>query len=275
MRRRTRRRQRLGRAALLAGILAATPPSGIGAPGDRPGVFLIGATVPRAKALALDSALENGWHVAATGRGHAVLEIVLEEPAGHGPPDAIPPEQTLLRIRADFIQTPAGVNAYLYAEEIWYPGTGKEWITDITAAYRDNLAQALASLQARWKGIAREPPSVVDVPPNGAARLNATRLPAADGHAWSGPEISPDPEPNPDPGAPNEQTYASSGQLEVEVGTWAYDAEQLAARHGCDVADTGAELLGADQTGEVHRVPCRGGGAMVIRCDRERCGVGR
>lgn len=269
----------MGRAALLACILAAAATSGIGAPGERPGVFLVGATVPRARALALDRALENGWHVAETGRGHAVFEIVLEEPAGRGPPNALPPAQTLLRIRADFIQTPAGVNAYLYAEEIWYPGTGKEWITDITAAYRSNLAQALASLQARWKGIAREQPRVVHVQPNGAAPVDSSRVPAADGDRWPTPAISADLEPR----ARSEQVSedpeavasASPVQTDVEVGTWAYDAEQLAARHGCTVDDRGAELLGVDQDGEVHRVTCRGGGAMLIRCDRERCGVGR
>ncbi|MCF7984471.1 MAG: hypothetical protein K9L70_08720 [Thiohalocapsa sp.] len=271
-------RRHLGAALLLAAALAGLPRAGTGEPGERPGVFLGGANGPRAKALALDSALEKGWHVAEAGRGHAVFETILDEPAGRGPPNALPPEQTLLRIRADFIQTPAGVNAYLYAEERWYRGTSKEWISDITADYRDHLAGALDSLRARWKGIAREPPSIVTVTPATAALTGSDPVPTAREHSASMPasaNIAPSTAAEDTGAMPIPRDDAAAASRGVEVGTWAYEAEQLAAQHGCAVADTGAELHARDQFGEVHRVPCRGGGAILIRCDRERCSVGR
>jgi len=128
----------------------------LAAPGDRPGVLLEGATIARARALALDAALIKGWQVTESGRAHVIFETRLEQPASIGPPGALPPDQTTLRIRADFIATPAGVNTYLYAEEVWWPGSARQWIGDVTQRYRTNLMNALSSLQRQWTGLARD-----------------------------------------------------------------------------------------------------------------------
>lgn len=148
------------RRALLIGWLGLwTTLAGGAEPGYRPGVFLEGATVARAKALALDAAMLKGWYVAASAREHTLFETILEEPASPGPmDDRLPPERTLLRIRADFVATPAGVNAYLQAQEVWWQGESGEWSADVTDTYRGNLARALESLQKQWTAFYKQRP---------------------------------------------------------------------------------------------------------------------
>ncbi len=168
-------RRRLLVAAFVAACIASLSiisPAIAAAPGDRPGIFLEGASVPRAKGLALDAALIKGWHVVETERNHVIFETILEEPASIGPPNAVAPDYTLLRIRADFVETPAGVNAYLYAEEIWYAGSSKEWSTDVTPQYRANLTNALSSLQSQWEKTARTRPNAA---PSGPAQRHDER----------------------------------------------------------------------------------------------------
>lgn len=129
---------------------AGLPFGGLPARGERPGIFLQAADIPRAKALAEDAALSQGWVVRERGRTFAVFETALDEPATPGPPDETPPPFTLLRIRADFIRQPAGVNVYLFAQEVWFPRQSRQWVADVTPLYRSNLARALQSLQQRW-----------------------------------------------------------------------------------------------------------------------------
>ena len=237
----------LAAALLLAGC------AGAWAAGEWPGIFLEAATVPRVKALALDSALAKGWHVAASGADFAVFETLLEEPASRGPPDAVPPDFTLLRIRTEFVKTPAGVNAYLSAEEPGYAGTPREWRADVTSEYRGNLGKALEHLQAHWNEIRRSGPRETIAGPDEA---QVRVLP---------PESDqPVLEPRSDP-------TADTTPADIDVGTWAYYAEQFALEHGCDIADTGAELIAADALGERHRVRCKNGPPLVVHCDGGAC----
>jgi hypothetical protein len=255
--------------------------------GDRPGVFLQGASVPRAKGLALDAALIKGWQVAQSEPNHVIFETTLEQPASIGPPNAITPEQTLLRIRADFVETPAGVNAYLYAEEIWYADTPKEWITDVTPQYRGNLSNALSSLQTQWAQIAKAKPGAGAA--SGAATTSSATLantaqpkvrvtpisasaPTPMANSDSPPperqsqlkiQIQPQPKPQVQPQAPK--------VVDVEVGTWAYHAEEFAIDRGCTLDDIGAELVSGDSASELHRVHCQDGSQVYVRCDREQC----
>jgi hypothetical protein len=60
-------------------------------------------------------------------------------------------------------------------------------------------------------------------------------------------------------------------QDDAPKGVWAYHAEELAAARGCELDELGAVLLREDAGTEVHRVHCRNGTGMLVRCDRERC----
>jgi len=271
-------------AACLAGLSVIAPVIGA-APGDRPGIFLEGASVPRAKGLALDAALIKGWHVAETARNHVVFETILEEPASPGPPNAVAPDYTLLRIRADFIETPAGVNAYLYAQEIWYAGSSKEWSTDVTSLYRANLTHALTSLQSQWSKPAATRPTE---PPSGEASDQSAEPaepaynPAAAAMATPQPKIRVAPVGTFD-GAPAAPPIAARPpaqttpppSIDVEVGTWAYHAEEFAVGRGCTLDEIGAELVSGDSASELHRVHCQDGSVVLVRCDRETCVDGR
>lgn len=271
-------------AACVAGLSTAVP-ARAAAPGERPGIFLEGASVPRAKGLALDAALIKGWHVAVTERNHVIFETILEEPASVGPPNAVAPDYTLLRIRADFIQTPAGVNAYLYAEEIWYAGSSKEWSADVTPQYRSNLTNALSSLQSQWAKSVRGgpslaptgPPSDTTIEPSASDPAMATTQPkirvapiepAVDTAA--SPVIPTSPSPELPPPSPPRQEDAPA-VVAVEVGTWAYHAEEFALASGCVLDEIGAELIAGDGASELHRVHCQNGTSVLVRCDRETC----
>lgn len=262
---------------------------------DSPRVLLAGANVPRAKALALDAALIKGWRVAVSEREHVVFETLLDAPASDGPPGVVmgtvaPPAQTLLRIRADFTPIDAGVIIALRADERWYAGTGQEWATDVTQAYRANLMNALRSLQEQWAVIAppgstraagaeptrRAAPSpgadqsapttsapALRQPRTGASRA-AAQPPATAGAAQPTQRTAPPPAP-----------AQPAPQDDAPKGVWAYHAEELAAARGCELGELGAVLLREDAGTEVHRVHCRNGTSMLVRCDRERCVEGR
>ena len=235
------------------------------APGDRPGVFLEGATVPRAKALALDAALVKGWRVVESQPDHVVFETWLEVPASRGPPNAVPPARTLLRVRADFVQTPAGVNTYLYAEEVWYAGSPKEWVANVTPEYRANLTNALASLQTQWGRIAKSRPSVIAKPPATnpapAPTVRVEPIPPSSASRTLGPMPPPAPRPQP----------PSEPAPDYKVGVWAYYAEQFAMARGCVLDNVGAVLVSGDTGSELHRVQCQDGNSLLVRCDREHC----
>lgn len=214
---------------------------------DRPpSTQLPGATVPRAKALSLDAALLRGWTLIETGRDYAVFETPLDEPAGAGPPDASRSERTQLRIRADFTATQGGVEARLRAEEIWRAGTPGAWSTDITALYHEHLQRALQSLNRQWSGFVEA-----------AAKTKGTE------HGLA-----------PTPGQPPADAPAAS-VTSSQLGTWAFDAEQLAQEHGCQLDDRGAVLASETPNGELHHVGCQNRATLVIRCDRLRCWLER
>lgn len=61
----------------------------------------------------------------------------------------------------------------------------------------------------------------------------------------------------------------ASGQ--PSLGTWAYYAERYARESGCQLADTGAVLVSSDADTELHRVDCRGGAPIWVRCHLGRC----
>ena len=241
------------------------------APGDRPGVFLEGATVPRAKALALDAALVKGWRVVESQPDHVVFETWLEVPASRGPPNAVPPARTLLRVRADFVQTPAGVNTYLYAEEVWYAGSPKEWVANVTPEYRANLTNALASLQTQWGRIAKSRPSVIAKPPATnpapAPTVRVEPFPGQTPIPTSSASRTLDPMPPP---APRPQPRFEPAP-DYKVGVWAYYAEQFAMARGCVLDNVGAVLVSGDTGSELHRVQCQDGNSLLVRCDREHC----
>jgi hypothetical protein len=268
------------RAALLATLLALIAVAVQAETAAPPSVLLTGANVPRAKALALDAALIKGWRVAVSERERVVFETRLETPASAGPPGVVlgkvaPPAQTLLRIRADFTATGDGVRTALRATEVWYAGTRQQWSTDVTGPYRDNLLNALRSLREQWAAIA----------PQGAARAAA----ASDaGERRAKPRASATParaEPSAAPtgsiAAPSQaarlapeplrREHAASPPEDLPVGVWAYHAEELAVSRGCELDERGAVLLREEDGAEVHRVDCRDGTSMLIRCDRERC----
>lgn len=260
------KRPALAQAAILVALLL--QPAGPGAAAGRhpPGIFLQDASVARARALALDAALAKGWHVSERGDAHLVFETLLEEPASTGPADAVPPDHTLLRIRASFIATPAGVNAYLEAEEVWWRGAEREWSDDVTERYRTNLTNALASLQRRWTDFMRGRRS------EDAAAVSAAASPLQP--AAPNPRVRVEPAaPRRDGPEPATAALAENprGAIGSDVGTWAYHAEAFATDHGCELGDRGAVLIAVQHAEELHRVHCINGPPLVVRCSRSVC----
>lgn len=211
---------------------------------EPPSARLLGATVPRAKALSLDAALLRGWQLRGSGRDYAVFETLLDEPASTGPPDAARSEQTHLRIRAAYSARDDGVEVSLRAEEVWRAGTPRAWMVEITDLYRDRLERALQSLRSQWQALrATESPSAGEGP---AARMLGQ----------------------------GDDSVAAPGACR-HLGLWAFDAEQLARTRGCQLDDRGAVLLSATPTVEQHQVGCLNRAPMPILCDRLRCWLER
>lgn len=265
-------------AACITGLSAIAPPVPAAPGDDRPGIFLERASVPRAKGLALDAALIKGWHVVETERTHVIFETILEEPASMGPPSAVAPDHTLLRIRADFVETPAGVNAYLYAEEIWYAGSSKEWSTDVTPKYRANLTNALSSLQSQWEQTVRSRPAKDASGQTSGTATRADGAASAPAIATMQPKVRVAPigtfSAAPAAPAPPPQRLPQPTRppvVDIQVGTWAYHAEKLAIARGCTLNEIGAELISGDSASELHRVHCQDGTSVLVRCDREIC----
>lgn len=87
--------------------------------------------------------------------------------------------------------------------------------------------------------------------------------------------ISPPPSvPNP---LPATEPAASAGNSLVALtppaatGVWAYYAEQYASLRGCNVTDTGAELVENRAGAEVHKVSCTGGESFLLSCQDGAC----
>jgi len=295
---------RLGGRALLLLLLCTVGMAATAAPADTPSVFLAGANVPRAKALALDAALLKGWRVAESEPDHVVFEILLDTPASSGPPAVAagrlaPPPHTLLRIRADFSATDNGVTTALRAEEIWYAGTAEQWSDDVTTQYRANLMNALTSLRSQWAGLAPTEPApraprrtfLQRLLPYGRSQATRAAPPTA---AAAAPAESATPAPvrlpAPTPAVPLEPSAGSPAKLEAgpeagpepgtepaddRVGVWAYYAEEFATARGCILSDRGAVLMSESEGTELHDVHCQGGSNVMVRCDRTGCEGGR
>ncbi|MBK5939363.1 hypothetical protein [Halochromatium roseum] len=241
-----------------------------------PSIQLPDATVPRAKALSLDAALIKGWQLVDSGRDYAIFETPLDEPASAGPADARRSEKTLLRIRADFSQSKGGVTAQLSATEIWRAGTERSWSTDITQTYRANLERALASLSAQWLQFTR-------ASERSAPLQTDRRQPQSARTIDSGDPVPLDPntvskhQQDPRPFVPHaaQPQTATTLQPAIRIGTWAFDAEQLARQQGCTLDEIGAILLSDQAAVELHRVGCIDRDAMLVRCNRQRCWMAR
>ncbi|MFP4279777.1 MAG: hypothetical protein ACLFQI_07230 [Halochromatium sp.] len=135
--------------AASAGTAASTGPS----------VLIANATLPRIKALALDTALARSWTLIESRRERIVFETPLDQPASAGPPGVTPPETTHLRIRLDLEQLSNGIRVSIQAEERWWRGSAREWRADVTHRYRDNLQEALRSLRQRWQRLLATSPT--------------------------------------------------------------------------------------------------------------------
>jgi hypothetical protein len=268
--------RRVAAALLLLASATSAPVTAETAAGAAPSVLLRGATLPRAKALALDAALIRGWRVLVSEPEHVIFEIRLDTPASAGPPGATRPEHTLLRIRADFTATADGVATALRATELWYAGTPQAWSTDVTAAYRSNLNTALTSLLQQWSAIA--PPTAEQQRPPAPTRLAPTRSAPVE---RSAPRPSPAQSPPP-PGtrssaapppalAPALRTTPAEQPADDPIGVWAYYAEDFAVAQGCVLGERGAVLVSDDAGTELHRVHCANGSTVMVRCDREGC----
>ncbi|EIC20940.1 hypothetical protein [Thiorhodovibrio frisius] len=212
-----------------------------------PSVYLDQANIPRAKALALDAALMKGWQVAVSAPDYSIFETTIREEKNTADGDSatIP---VLLRIRAGFARDAGGVRVSLTATEIRLRGTGAESQRDVTDDYGANLHNALASLRRQWEDLAL-----------GGRRSRETESRSQPTHAVVRAPARDQPPP--------------------ARGQWSYEAEQLARRHGCQVDDRGAILLGGradSQSGghEVYRVSCNNRSALMARCDSEGCRMG-
>ena len=273
-------------------LLGADPP----APGERPGIFLEAANIHQARGLAMDAALSHGWGIIERDPAHVVFETYLEEPAVPGPPEDTPPPFTLLRIRADFIRQPAGVNVYLFAQEVWFPRDSREWTADVTQLYRPNLRRALQSLRARWDNFRRDTdPALADddalplvrvedqvdgqsVPPDedGDPPLlddGLDMLPSQAEPLDAGDPSEPGIDATTMPVPPEGPGRAAEPVGPADVGQWAYYAEQYAEQRGCALGDLGAILIDEDGLSEVHRVYCEDGTSMDVRCDSRNCAL--
>jgi hypothetical protein len=266
---------------LLFGVIG----SAIGQPPTAPSTLLEGATIPRAKAMALDAALLKGWHLADTGADYARFETPLDAPTSAGPPDARSGEPILLRIHAYFSPVQGGAMASLRAEEVWRAGSPHAWTRDITAAFRGHLERALSSLQAQWSRFLAAQPGTLQRDIKQTASFDQSAIRPLDpnavqqgrhGQARSTPSpsanVSQPARSRPTSGTPRYQLPPSAAvQPPQPVGVWAYDAERLAQRLGCQLTDRGAILTANSGTVETHLVACSNRAAMRVRCDRQRC----
>lgn len=197
-----------------------------------PTVLLFGATLTAARDFAVAVARDRGWRVLEVGPAGATFEQTLEEADS----DFEPVPARAIRVYAAFAEEADGVRVSLRAEEWDAIGTGDDWMADVTEAYAENLARALSSLRSKWDS-------------------RALRSPQDASHTRAR-------------GVPDDFGTASDYR---PVGTWAYYAEAYAQDQGCDLADTGAVLEQAGRDWEQHRIDCRGGWAMRVRCSHGDC----
>ncbi|MFD2110260.1 hypothetical protein [Thiorhodococcus fuscus] len=196
-----------------------------------PGVLLFGADLGEARNFTVESATSRGWSVRAVAPTQAVFEqtLVGEEHQG------VLTIEKMLRIFAAFREESAGVRVELHAQEIDWPETEEERMTDVTDRYRANLGHALDSLRANWD----------------ARRDGTGTRPAERGET---------------PGriTPIAPTSGASG-------TWSYAAERYAISRGCELTDRPTQLLASGPDWERHRVFCIGGTQVSVDCHYGDC----
>ena len=205
-----------------------------------PSVLLFGATLTTARDFAVGVAQNRGWRVLEVGPAGAAFEQTLEKADS----DRGPTPAKAIRVYADFGEEANGVRVSLHAEEWEAPGTGDEWMSDVTGAYGENLSRALSSLRSKWE--TRTLGSTPDGAQTGGNRVPDTIAP---------PQAAP---------SPTASDYRP-------LGTWAYYAEAYAQDQGCEPGDTGAVLEQAGPDWEQHRVDCRDGRALRVRCSHGDC----
>ena len=204
---------------------------------QNPAVLLVGATLSDARAFSVESAARRGWSIQEVTHGTALFEQVLEGDETDGTLVV----QKLLRIRAAFDEESSGVRVSLSAEEVEWPLTDREWMTDVTGRYADNLANALSSLRAKWD----------------ARRGDFAGLPNAPSSRFHG-GVPPD----------------SSRMAAEPIGTWAYAAERYAQSRGCELTERATQLESNGQDWERHWVFCRDGSRISVRCRYGDCTTG-
>jgi hypothetical protein len=141
---------------------------------DPPSILLVKANIPRAKALAVEAALQKGWRLQEQGAGYGIFESDL-------PPDATDPGRSRLHIHAEFTKTLPGVRVSLTATQLFNPGRANQRAEAVTDLYRLNLDNALASLRHQWRtqALGREEPK-----PEPKRASSILPPPRPDGGVW-------------------------------------------------------------------------------------------
>ena len=241
---------------------------------SKPSVFLANASAARVKALALDTALLQGWTLLESRTDAILFATSLDQPASDGPPGATPPKTTQLRIHTQLEQTETGTLVSASAVEHWWPGTEQAWTEDVTRLYGDHLQRALRSLQQRWEQFNASSTALAASRPTPAASTERTTRSAA------GPAPKPATKPPlaPQPGRPRQPHERASSWQDLDdapIGLWAYYAERYAQSQGCLLHDRGAVLAQALQADEIHRVYCANRAPVMVRCNQLDCRAAR
>jgi hypothetical protein len=268
-------------ALLLVALAFSLVAAGRASASNPPSIFLPGASAPRVKALALDTALVKGWTLVESSTNTILFETSLDQPASDGPPGVTPPSTTQLLIRTDFKQIETGTLVSASAEEHWWPGTERAWSDNVTQRYNDNLQRALRSLQQRWERFAgTAKPSTIPPPTESnrtTAPLDTNALPVAPPAERSRPRVAPS-----SIAVPSSAPLLNASPVPVEpdldaalVGLWAYYAERHARAAGCDLHDRGATLVSSSGQQELHRVFCTNRDPVMVRCDNQGCRASR
>ncbi|QDQ26035.1 DUF2846 domain-containing protein [Chitinimonas arctica] len=73
--------------------------------------------------------------------------------------------------------------------------------------------------------------------------------------------------------APNLSMDSSiQSDKDLKLGTWSYDAEKLAQKHGCVSNGSGAWVIGKQQgVNETYRIRCADGSKFLVVCDSGEC----
>ncbi|MEA3640706.1 MAG: hypothetical protein VBE63_12285 [Lamprobacter sp.] len=265
--------------ALALALALWAPITAVGA-SPEPRIFIAYASAARVKALALDTALLQGWTLVTSDPRSILFETQLDQPASDGPPGATPPPTTLLRIRTQLEQTATGTFVSASAKEHWWPNSERAWSDDVTQRYRDNLQRALRSLQQRWDQFMASSSSGTSPGTSPGSRsgsgqsdpgqpaANTTAPPISDRHARA--QVL-----TPAPPAYEAPVIAEPSLEKAPVGLWAYDAERTAASNGCDLHDRGATLVNNSSNQELHRVFCTNRNPVMVRCDQQGCRASR